>query len=327
MEIKPRHPLFLLAVFMAVGSAGVTPVRAGFYPLALVSTEVGRVAMSMDGLGSVDGTGLLQTEIPLGSTIERAILYTTTPSLGDLWSTSSPPEATFAGETLTNPYFSSPGGPSPTAIFDVTSILTAQHNPAAVTQDWLLEEGTPMQAAALAVTYSNLALDEGRVYFFAGALDQGHTNFSISFPGSGIDTSQSVIMSLGIDSNHVEGGSTGWLVDVNGERLTSIAGGTDDGTFTDGALATVGGVGDDPANPPPTSTDYTVDDELYTLNPFIEDGDTVLDFDFRAGGEPTGRLFALGLQVNNNIVPEPTTGMLVLVGGVIASAVGRRRRP
>lgn len=62
---------------------------------------------------------------------------------------------------------------------------------------------------------------------------------------------------------------------VNGKTLTSAAGGQDDGDVrlqSNGAILTVGGVGDsnrNPANPNAAPTKPTSDDELYSLLPFI----------------------------------------------------------
>ncbi len=63
------------------------------------------------------------------------------------------------------------------------------------------------------------------------------------------------------------------LIDINGARLTSAAGGNDDGEgFT--ALITVGGFGDSLKNPPDKfaspGTDERFDDELYSLLPFVK---------------------------------------------------------
>jgi len=87
-------------------------------------------------------------------------------------------------------------------------------------------------------------------------------------------------MSLGISfsyqSNRTQQYST---VDVNGRRLTSAAGGEDDGNAHDGALLTVGGDGDSPSNPADpnaTPTNRRSDDELYDLRPFVKDGDTTI---------------------------------------------------
>ena len=63
-------------------------------------------------------------------------------------------------------------------------------------------------------------------------------------------------------------------VQVNGRRLTTSAGGQDDGASANGALITVGGIGDSTANPSdpdalPTSA--RDDDERYDLLPFLQD--------------------------------------------------------
>lgn len=84
-------------------------------------------------------------------------------------------------------------------------------------------------------------------------------------------------------------------VDVNGARLSSCAGNYDDGVGSDGALITVGGVGDRLDNPTAPAqlpgdgaTPRTSDDELYDLKPFAEEGhDAALDHDLeRLEGRP-----------------------------------------
>ena len=85
------------------------------------------------------------------------------------------------------------------------------------------------------------------------------------------------------------------LINVNGARLTSCAGSSDDGVGVgfvgDGVLITVGGIGDDPANPsdpfqqaadgvpfpgcsPNCQQPRTEDDELYDLKQFVGPTDT-----------------------------------------------------
>jgi hypothetical protein len=84
----------------------------------------------------------------------------------------------------------------------------------------------------------------------------------------------SLAISFGAQPN---GGGQVSLVDVNGQRLTSSAGGEDDGTTANGALITVGGLGDDPANPANPNagpTNPRSDDELYTLDPLLAAGVT-----------------------------------------------------
>jgi hypothetical protein len=73
------------------------------------------------------------------------------------------------------------------------------------------------------------------------------------------------------------------IIDVNGTRVTSCAGNADDGqgTVANGLLITVGGIGDDPANPadpfqqPADGRQPRVnEDELYDLTPSLGPTDT-----------------------------------------------------
>ncbi len=88
------------------------------------------------------------------------------------------------------------------------------------------------------------------------------------------NSSQSISLSLAIGFSNQAGGQFS-LVDVNGQRMTSSAADFDDGAPANGALYTVGGIGDDPfTNPPdPNNTGFD-DDEFYFLNPFLTAGET-----------------------------------------------------
>ena len=76
-------------------------------------------------------------------------------------------------------------------------------------------------------------------------------------------------------------------IDVNGQRMTSCAGNLDDGnpaeTVANGLLLTVGGIGDDPANPTDPfqqaadgALPRIVEDELYDLSEFLGPSDTLV---------------------------------------------------
>jgi hypothetical protein len=86
-------------------------------------------------------------------------------------------------------------------------------------------------------------------------------------------------MGLGI-SFGFQGSSQFSIVNVNGQRLTTAAGGQDDeqdAFAQNGGLLTVGGLDDSNANPPnplATPTGPRDDDELYSLLPFITSTDT-----------------------------------------------------
>jgi len=97
------------------------------------------------------------------------------------------------------------------------------------------------------------------------------------------------------------------LVDVNGQRLTSSAGGQDDGASQNGALITVGGIGDSNDNPPPFAapTNFNFDDELYNLIPFVADGATSINvFTINPSNDDNVFFAALFLGATTAIVGE-----------------------
>jgi hypothetical protein len=103
---------------------------------------------------------------------------------------------------------------------------------------------------------------------------------SLAWPIRKSDRATRLEMSLGISSSFQSGGARqDSSVDVDGRRLTTSAGGEDDGAPHDGALITAGGDGDssaDPTDPRDTPAQPRSDDELYDLTPFVTDGDTTV---------------------------------------------------
>ncbi|HEY8826024.1 MAG TPA: post-COAP-1 domain-containing protein [Candidatus Limnocylindria bacterium] len=111
-------------------------------------------------------------------------------------------------------------------------------------------------------------------------------------------------------------------VDVNGMRLTTSAGGEDDGTFNqNGALITVGGTGDSSANPLPFAAPVTAtvpDDELYDLRPFVNVGDTSMTI-FTLNPSNDDNIFIANLFLRNVTV---VTAALVLTPPAATNPVG-----
>jgi hypothetical protein len=122
---------------------------------------------------------------------------------------------------------------------------------------------------------------DNTVVLLFGAQDVAGDTFAIGLaePIDLGDPNLALDFSLGI-SYGAQGCATGQYsqVDVNGVRLTTSAGGEDDGVCDNGALITVGGLDDSNANPAdPYATpsgDPRIDDELYDLKPFVKTGDT-----------------------------------------------------
>jgi len=109
------------------------------------------------------------------------------------------------------------------------------------------------------------------VSLLSGALGPTGDDYQVSLtaPIEKADPDTRLELSLGISDSYQSGGARqDSTVDVDGKRLTSTAGGADDGAPHNGALITVGGDGDSPA----TSTD----DEVYDLTPFVAGGDRTI---------------------------------------------------
>jgi lysophospholipase L1-like esterase len=112
-----------------------------------------------------------------------------------------------------------------------------------------------------------------------GALNPSGDVYGVSLarPISLSDPNTHLEMSLGISFSYQFGGSQQYsTVDVDGQRLTTSAGGEDDGFSANGGLITVGGEGDsieNPSDPAAAPSDPRSDDELYDLRPFVHDGD------------------------------------------------------
>jgi hypothetical protein len=268
-------------------------------PTSSGSTFIGNGGYSADGLGQNGTGGVVRADVPGGSTVVRAYLYAT--YFGDLTPNLTDRTINFDGTdvVLTQLPYASPGGSAlSTAREEVTSQVAAKvGGGGGITTFTVNNDPAQLDGVALVVLYSNPASSFKTIAVFdGGALQSGDTtSFTFSQPLNPAAPGFGAQMSLGIGFGF-QGGAGGHscdtgsnqssTVDVNGARLTSCAGNYDDGAGNDGALITVGGVGDsldNPANPLQFPGDGTTprgtDDELYNLVPFIASGDTQLKID------------------------------------------------
>jgi hypothetical protein len=314
---------------------------------------------SLDAVGqNSTPVGFLDALVPAGSTVVKAFLYSAATPNQNLSS------LTFDGTVINVGDFTFLGS-HPTGMrawrTDVTAQVAAKiGGGSAVPFQFAINSETPnsgMDGEILAIVYSNPAETERTIAFLDGfsVSTAQHTEINLSSPLP--DPTQSgfeALMSLGIGFSFQNGGvQQQSTVDINGRRLTSAAGGEDDGFSSNGGLITVGGLGDsalNPVNPNAVNTGPRSDDELYNLAlgngvnplPFITQGDTVIKIDTR-NASTDDNIFFIGLNltaragvdqpppppVDNGPAPVPevgTTASALAFAGLSGFAWLRRRK-
>ncbi len=283
----------LIGLMMVLGVAGVaaavpgemssveaSPSPASSASLSPFVTETGKISLSIDGIGTLSDSGVVQVEKPAGATVKAAYLITASMALagpladGTL-SVESIPVNWDAG--VSSHYWWNYHA-------DVTQIVKPVVDAAAPGRVNISLNESPSSAvdgSVLAVIFDdpNVVKDNTVVLLFGGQSPAGDTfNIGMAEPIDLSNPDLALGMSLGISYGFQKDATQQFsIVDVNGDRLTTSAGGEDDGTSENGALITVGGLDDNssnPADPYATPTNPRSDDELYDLLPFVESGDT-----------------------------------------------------
>jgi hypothetical protein len=325
----------LLPLGITVGLClNITPASASLMARNVISNA----ALSIDGFGSLSNKGIIQANIPAGSTIQRAYLYA-----ASVWNMSPVYGVTFHGNelSLNSATILSPNqNPATTARWDVTNIIASSFTGGL--QDFSIVENGQNDGAVLVVAYSNSSTQGLTSVILDGELSTGGDTVQFDFdsPYTGGDFLLSLASSY---SSQPSGQYT--KIDVttnstNNRRLTTSAGGQDDGEWGNGALMTVGGIGDDPTNPNPFafSSDPSaprIDDEYYNLAlgnienaaPFISPGDTFLRLTTqnRTNDDNVFGLFITsGFKITATPVPEPSMTLGIFGIGAIGALISRR---
>lgn len=252
----------------------------------VIISETGFISLSADGWGSLDPNGLIQVEKPSsGATVRSAFLggvstgYYGVPIADNCISLAG--NGVSWDATASHPY------PFLNYWADVTAIVAPVLNPAAAgVHDLVIDECNSIyiDGVALYVIFDDPEATIVRTAVLAfGSQNPAGDTFNLGF-GQPIDVEPGDVIELGlaISYGYQQGSCQQSTISVNGTLISSSAGGNDDGDYADGALITVGGIGDSrdlPADPFFTcdNSDYTFyDDELYDVVSFVNDGDVAL---------------------------------------------------
>jgi len=257
--------LILLSFIGVVSSTSLTPVV----------TEYGKINISVDGLGTA-GTGVIQVEKPVNATVRAAYL-----TAASNWGAVVVPNGSITIDGTGVDWDLSLFANCNNYWADVTSIVSNKiDNASAGRIDFTITESQPsfVDGEALIVIFDDPnQVDDNTVILLFGGQDPAGDSFEIGLSAPINKSNPNLLIDMGLAiSFSYQPGSQVSLINVNNERLTSSAGGQDDGGG-DGGLFTVGGLDDSNSNPadPSLSPSPAIgyDDELYSILPFVSEGD------------------------------------------------------
>jgi len=246
----------------------------------------GHLTWSVDGLGTADGAGDLQVEKPDDATVLAAYFMA-----AQTWAPFGGPSGILLAGTdivFTHRATDVTSGSGFVNLFaDVTDVVAPVVDAApAGLVDLPVVEQSPAEGTALLVVFEDPAVPLASVMLYFGVSDSTGSTFTLPFPALTEPQTEDLRMSVGSSYSYGEAQTS--IADVNGQRLSDHIGHTDDCETFDradpathwscgnGALLTVGGVGDSLENPAQPTEPWTpiTDDELYSLSPFVSVGDT-----------------------------------------------------
>ncbi|HLM58020.1 MAG TPA: thrombospondin type 3 repeat-containing protein [Pyrinomonadaceae bacterium] len=279
-----RCCLFVTLFILSLGRASPAAAQG----LTTTYQTQGNVSYSADGLGQNGTGGLIQADVPPGSTVLQAFLYgtyfTPNPALADR-------TINFDGTLVVTTKIAQVSNLATTRA-DVTAQVAAKVGGGIGITDFAINnDPSQLDGVALVVVYSNPALPTRTVAIIDGSASQTGDSFFFNFaaPLDKTVPGFTAVMTLGSGFSyqggagppHVCGGGQFSIIDINSTRLSTCAGNWDDGYASNGGLITVGGVGDDLLNPPNPNGPGGNDDELYNIEPFLNQGDLAMQVNSR----------------------------------------------
>ena len=331
-EPGTRPTDFVSSVNVAEPHATVAASVSG--GLSSAYSQTGKLSLSVDGVGTNDASAVIQVQKPAGATVRAAFLAAA--STGFSQRTLATGDVKIDGVgfpwnlTVPSTIFSS------NHWADVTALVKAKIDaaPAGRVNFTITEVSTfGIDGEILAVVFDDPSqTTDNTIVLLFGAQNVAGDQFVVSLanPLDLSDPSLVLNMGLGISFGFQPGGQYS-EVNVNGVRLSTSAGGQDDGTgfsfVGNGALLTVGGLDDSPANPPPFASASTprTDDELYDLEPFVATGNTSITVSTRNPSNDDNIFFAaffLTVEANIIVNPPPNQAPVSNPGGPYTGSEG-----
>lgn len=244
--------------------------------LRSVIIERGGITLSTDAAGSLADSFSIQVQKPEGGTVRAA--YFMAASTGFSNYVIPDGDILLEGQPVNWEGSATSGIQSHNFIANVTSQIASVINAAPAGRMTLsVNEGRSEQVdgVILAVIFDdpNQTQVNTVALFFGAQLTSGDQfNIGLVEPLDSSDPNTHAEFALGISFGYQISGQYS-IINVNGQPLTSSAGGQDDGDGANGALITAGGIDDSVANPddPEAGDQFGVryDDELYDLKPFV----------------------------------------------------------
>ena len=243
-------------------------------------SSTGHYSISADGIGSISSSMDVRVNKPnAGATVQKAILISsvTSGAIGDGCVSIAGVPINWDG-TAASSFFNNYWA-------DVTSVVASTINsfPAGISTLPITEcSSSIIEGEALLVVFNDASATEKTIIIMVGVQDPQGDNFSVTL-AEPIDPNASgslLDMGLGIGYSYQSNATNqASQVSVNSQRVSSSAGGEDDGESSNGALFTVGGIGDvndNPSDPFALPQNPRSDDELYSVLPFITNTTTSL---------------------------------------------------
>lgn len=302
----------------------------------LFQQYVGNYGVATSGWGSTSDSGTISTNVPVGSTVVAAYLYSST------FSSSGSAGGTLGGMAVN---YNVSLGQNPTACCnleafraDVTSIVAPVINSGpGGTYNFSITEtnGGNQDGEALVVVYSNAANPLQTVAILNGFASAAGDTATINFASALNPASAGFFahMAIGDGFSCCDQESS---IAVNGLLMTTVAGNNDssvDSGVSNGNLITVGNIngpytGGTPGFP---QNNYSADHEAYDLSPFINNGDTSIAIN-TANASLNDNIFLIVFNVSGegNVVtpgiPEPSTWAMMILGFMGVGFMSYRRK-